>query len=106
MIDIGVARPGAHGHAMMSTEVAVASANAIAGGGPYADHARKATIAIPTTAGTKKEDTTSASRWMGARVRCASATMRTIWPSRVSEPTRSACITKLPVPLIVPAVTL
>src|SRR5213082_231167 len=42
---------------------------------------------------------------MGARVRCASATICTICASSVSAPTRSARIVKLPVPLIVPPVT-
>src|ERR1035437_2887981 len=43
---------------------------------------------------------------MGARLRCASATMFTICPSNVSPPTRSARMTKLPEPLTVPPVTL
>ena len=38
--------------------------------------------------------TTSASRWIGARLRCASPTMRTICASSVSAPTRSARITQ------------
>ncbi len=42
---------------------------------------------------------------MGARLRCASATRRTIRASRVSLPTRSARIRKVPVPLTVPATT-
>ena len=42
---------------------------------------------------------------MGARLRWASPTMRTIWASRVSAPTRSARITNPPVPLTVPPVT-
>ena len=58
-----------------------------------------------STVGTNHEATTSASRWMGARVRCASPTILTIWESSVSEPTRVAFITKLPVPLMVPPVT-
>ena len=55
------------------------------------------------TAGTKYADTRSASRWMGARLRWASPTMRTIWASRVSAPTRSARMTRVPVPLRVAA---
>jgi hypothetical protein len=43
---------------------------------------------------------------MGARLRWASATMFTICPSKVSLPTRSARMTKLPGPLTVPPVTL
>ena len=42
---------------------------------------------------------------MGARVRCASETIRTIWARSVSAPTRSARITKPPVPFTVPPVT-
>jgi hypothetical protein len=53
MIDMGVASPSAHGQAMMRTDIALTKANAIAGGGPYTDQARKAMIAIPTTEGTK-----------------------------------------------------
>ena len=53
MIDIGVARPRAHGQAMMRTDTAVTKANAIAGGGPNSDHATKASTATATTAGTK-----------------------------------------------------
>ena len=43
---------------------------------------------------------------MGARLRCASLTIRTICARSVSLPTRSARIMKLPVPLTVPPVTL
>ena len=64
------------------------------------------TTAIATTAGTKTAETLSARRWIGARLRCASETILTIWASNVSEPTRSACITKLPVPFTVAPVTL
>ena len=58
------------------------------------------------TAGTNLPATESASFWIGARLRCAFATISTIWLSMVSEPTRSASITRLPVPLIVAPVTL
>ncbi len=43
---------------------------------------------------------------MGARLLCASLTIFTIWARSVAEPTRSAFITRLPVPLIVPPTTL
>jgi len=36
MIDIGVAKPSAHGQAMMTTETAAISAKASAGAGPQA----------------------------------------------------------------------
>ena len=42
---------------------------------------------------------------MGARLRCASETSRTMCASRVSLPTRSARIRKLPEPFTVPPVT-
>ena len=62
--------------------------------------------ATPMTAGTNMPATVSASRWIGARERCASPTRRTICASRVSLPTRWASITNVPVPLTVPPVTL
>ena len=57
------------------------------------------------TPGTNQPETVSASAWIGARERCASATMCTIRASRVSLPTRSARIMKLPVVLRVAPVT-
>ena len=50
-------------------------------------------------------DTWSARRWIGARLRCASATSCTICASSVSRPTFSARITRLPVWFIVPPIT-
>ena len=58
------------------------------------------------TTGTNQPATWSAMRWIGARLRCAAATMCTICESRVSAPTFSARITKPPVWFSVPAVTL
>ena len=105
MIAMGVARPSAHGQAMMSTATALTSASASLGSGPQRLHAMNATIAVATTAGTKYSAARSASRWIGARVRCASLTMRTICASSVSPPTRSASIVSDPVPLSVAPVT-
>src|ERR1039458_9585423 len=62
-------------------------------------------MAAMITAGTKYDDTRSASRWIGARDLCASLTIFTICDNNVSEPTRSARIMNPPVPLTVPAVT-
>ena len=45
-------------------------------------------------------------RWIGARLRCASATMATMRDSMVSAPTFSARITSEPVPFTVPPMTL
>ena len=105
MIDIGVASPSAQGQAMISTATAFTSAWVSRGGGPKVAHTTKVAAAASTTAGTKKPETRSANRWMGARLRCASPTMRTICASKVSAPTRSARITRLPVPFTVPAFT-
>ena len=106
MIDIGVARPSAQGQAMISTATALTSAWASRGSGPTRFQTTKATTATSTTAGTNQAETLSASAWIGARERCASATMRTICDSIVSRPTRSARISRLPVPLTVAPVTL
>ena len=105
MMDIGVASPSAHGHAMMSTATALTMACARRGSGPMKNHSAKVSTATPSTAGTNQPATLSASAWIGARLRCASATICTIRASIVSPPTRSARMRKLPVPLIVPPVT-
>ena len=57
------------------------------------------------TAGTNQPETWSARRWIGARLRWASATICTMRASIVSLPTFSARITSAPVPLIVPPIT-
>ena len=101
MMDIGVARPSAHGHAMISTETALMTACARRGSGPQVPQTTKVAIAMTTTAGTNHDETRSATRWIGARLRCASLTMRTIWASKVSLPTRSARMRSEPVPLTV-----
>ena len=106
MIDIGVASPSAQGQAMISTETAASRAKAKRGSGPQTNQAAKAANAITTTSGTNQLDTLSASRWMGARLRCASATILTMRDSMVSAPTFSAFITKVPVRLTVPPTTL
>jgi hypothetical protein len=105
MIDMGVARPSAQGQAMISTATALTSASASRGSGPRVAQTAKVTAATATTVGTKYADTRSASRWMGARLRCASPTMRTMPASSVSAPTRRASMTRDPVPLTVPPVT-
>jgi hypothetical protein len=105
MMAMGVASPSAQGQAMMSTATAFTSAKARRGSGPQMAQAAKAAAAEATTAGTNQPATASASRWTGARLRCASATIRTIWASSASFPTRSARSTKLPLPFTVPPVT-
>ncbi len=58
------------------------------------------------TAGTNQPETWSAIRWIGARLRWASATICTMRDRSVSAPTLSARITNEPVWLIEPAMTL
>jgi hypothetical protein len=65
----------------------------------------KAIAATAITAGTNQPDTVSASRWIGARLRWASATIWTMRASMVSRPIFSARITRPPVWLIVPPIS-
>ena len=58
------------------------------------------------TAGTNQPATRSARRWIGARLRCASATILTMRDSIVSLPTSSAFMTKVPLTFTVPPITL
>ena len=90
---------------MMSTDTAATTARPSAGAGAQIIQAANARAAEAMTAGTNHAATESASRWMGARLRCASATMCTIRDSMVSAPTFSAVITRAPVPLMVPPMT-
>ena len=106
MMLIGVARPRAHGHAMISTDTAFTKAWAKRGSGPSASQPMNVAAATAITAGTNQAATRSASRWMGARLRCASETRRTICASRVPSPTRSARMRKVPLRLTVPPVIL
>ena len=96
MIDIGVARPSAHGQAMISTAMALTSAWPKRGSGPNsAPDDERRDRDTSTTPGTNQPETLSASFWIGARERCASATMRTICDEHACRvPTRSARISK------------
>jgi hypothetical protein len=69
MMDMGVARPNAQGQATIKTATALTSACARRGSGPTTAQTTKVRMAMPTTAGTKYPDATSASRWIGARLR-------------------------------------
>ena len=106
MIDIGVARPSAHGHAMISTATALTSACARRGSGPKSAHdderddARRRSRPARTSRTRCRPAAGSARAIAAPRRPCA-----TICASSVSLPTRSARITKLPVPLTVPPVT-
>ena len=62
MIDIGVARPRAHGHAMISTATALTSACARRGSGPHTAQMPNVATATSTTMGTNHPDTVSARR--------------------------------------------
>ena len=106
MIDIGVANPNAHGHAMISTATAFTSAYASRGCGPIrcpnderhdsdADHGRHEHRPI-------HDRPAAESARAIAALRSPSCTMRA---SMVSAPTRSARMANAPVPLIVPPVT-
>jgi hypothetical protein len=105
MMDMGVASPSAHGQAMMSTEPATTRACASFGSGPTSAQTAKASTAAPITAGTNTAETRSTVRWMGARERCASATMATMRASMVSRPTFSARMVSDPVWFKVPPMT-
>ncbi len=60
MIDMGVARPRAQGHAMINTATALTSAYESDGAGPQIAHAANASTAIEITAGTNMPATESA----------------------------------------------
>ncbi len=94
MIEIGVARPSAHGQAMIRADTAAIRACASFGSGPNTAQATNASTATATTAGTNHAATWSAMRCSGALERCACATSATICASRVSVPTFSARMVK------------
>ena len=79
MIEVGVARPIAHGQAMIRTATVFRSAKVRAGSGPSKSQIRNVTAATPITAGTNTALILSARRWMGAFEPCASSTILMIW---------------------------
>ena len=98
MIAVGVARPRAQGQAMMSTETNATSARwSRTSTGEKLNHNTNAVMAIQSTTGTKTPLITSASRWIGALLPCASCTSRTICCSTVSFPTLVASKRNAPV---------
>ena len=106
MIDIGVARPSAQGQAMISTETAATSAYAKRGSGPnWPMRETRSGRPTPRQARTSRRPGRRGAA-SGARLRWASATIWTMRASRVSRPTFSARITKLPLLFTVPAMTL
>ncbi len=106
MIVIGVARPSAHGQAMISTATALSTACVHEGAGPNRPQPKNVSTATDNTASTNQYATVSAMRCIGARERCACATSCTICASMLSSPSRSARTTRLPVPLSVAPITL
>ena len=94
MSAVGVARPSAHGHAMIRTATDAEKA-AVASPVTTSQPASVAS-ATPSTIGTKTLEMRSTRRWIGALPDCASATIRAIWASAVSSPTFVARTTSLP----------
>ena len=106
MTAVGVARPSAHGQAMMRTATAVPIASTRArSSGPNASQPRNVASAATRTAGTNQAETRSASRCMGARAPWASSTRRMIWASVLSSPTAVTRTTRVPVRLRVAPMT-
>ena len=100
---VGVARPSAHGHAMMRT--ATAAVNDACTSPVRSSHASSVSMAITRTAGTKTAETRSARRCTGALPACASTTSRVMWARWVSAPTRVAVTVRVPSTLTVAPVT-
>ncbi len=100
---VGVARPSAQGHAMIST--ATAAVNAACTPPPVASHTTSVPSAMTSTTGTKTAEIRSASRCTGALPVCARATRRPICARRVSSPTRDARTTRCPAVFSVAPVT-
>ena len=100
---VGVARPRAHGQAMMRT--ATAAVNAAVAPCPVRSQVASVPSDSTITIGTKTPETRSASRWTCALPDWASSTSRAIWASWVSAPTRAARTTKRPPALTVAPTT-
>ena len=103
--DIGVAKPKAHGQAIISTVVAETMAKAMAGSGPKLSHASALNTEVIITTGTKKAEITSAKRPIGGFEFCARFTILMICASAVSLPTRVALNKIMPDLFKVPATT-
>ena len=100
---VGVARPSAHGQAMIST--ATAAVNAADGEPPAPSQKASVATASAMTIGTKTAETRSASRCTRALPVCASSTSRAVCASCVSAPTRVARTTSRPPTLTVAPAT-
>ena len=104
MMATGVASPSAQGQLMTSTAIPLASAKPVSA--PTRSHTRVATAAMAITTGTNMPATLSAILDMGALVAEASLTIRIIWESVVSSPTRVARHSRKPDRLTVAEATL
>ena len=102
---VGVARPSAQGHAMISTVTSASSPRVKPSSGAKSIHAAKVSTARTMMAGTKTPAIRSTVRCTGALLPCASRTMRMIRASTVSCPTLSVRKRNAPLPFIVPANT-
>ena len=100
---VGVARPRAHGQAMISTDTA--AVNAAVSPSPVPAQNPNVATASAITIGTKMPEIRSASRWAWALPFCASSTRRAIWASCVSAPTLVAATTSRPPALTVAPTT-
>ncbi|MEY9214858.1 hypothetical protein ABH917_004304 [Thermobifida halotolerans] len=100
---VGVARPSAHGQAMMST--ATAAVNAAPTGPPAPTQNPSVATARAITTGTNTPEIRSASRCTSALPLWASSTSFAIWASWVSAPTRVARTTMRPPALTVAPAT-
>ena len=103
--DSGVARPKAHGHAIISTLTAVTNAWASRGCGPKEAQIANVQMAMMMTAGTNTRAIRSASCCTGALVACARATIAMICARTLSPPTWLTRITALPLSAMVAPVT-
>ena len=102
---VGTANPMAQGHAMTSTATAAERARTRPSLPTTAYHVPKVMSAISSTVGTKIALMRSASRWMGARVACASRIISTMRANVESAPTVVARISNAPDRFTVPPVT-
>ncbi len=100
---VGVARPRAHGQAMIRT--ATAAVKAAVGLSVISSQVTQVPSARASTTGTKTPEIRSASRCTSALPFCASSTSRAIRASWVSAPTRVASTTRRPEVLTVAPVT-
>ena len=98
-----MARPSAHGQAMISTDIA--ALNAARDPAPIASHTIRVISAIPKTDGTNHATTLSTSVCTDALRACACSASTASWASCVCAPTFSASTTRAPVVLVVPPST-